>query len=200
MSSFDVTAVNFKNYDPLAYNDTTALAKEKNELGMLAIKEHAADVHPADLLSHEIRMFLEQENRRGFVPLDDSLSVQENLWRHYKIVQSYEHSFEEFIDKITEYRKEEKQEVNFMLRVDQVASIHKSMDRIANRSRGFVDQFERVQYTIDEALAAQFAEYKSAIDHSLDVGLHAKLPQGIEDVNLALNSLMDSVEATLEEA
>ena len=87
-----------------------------------------------------------------------------------------------------------------MLRVDQVAAIHKSMDRIANRSRGFIDQFESVQYTIDEALAAQFAEYRTAVDHSLDVGLHAKLPQGIEDVNEALNSLMDLVESTLAEA
>ena len=30
--------------------------------------------------------------------------------------------------------------------------------------------------------------------------MHAKLPQGIEDVNVALNSLMDLVEATLAEA
>jgi hypothetical protein len=42
------------------------------------------------------------------VPLNESLTLQENLWRHYKIVQSYEHAFEEFIQKITEYRKEEK--------------------------------------------------------------------------------------------
>ena len=139
MSSVSVSAVTFNNYDPLAYNDTEILAREKTQLGMQAVKENDASYHPSDLLSHEIRMFLEQENRRGLVALNDSLSLQENLWRHYKIVQSYEHAFEEFIQKIQEYRKEEQQEVNFMLRVDQVAAIHKSMDRIANRSRGFID-------------------------------------------------------------
>ena len=87
-----------------------------------------------------------------------------------------------------------------MLRVDSVERIHKSMDRISNRTRGFVNQFEQVQYTIDDALAAQFAEYKTAVDHTLDIGLHAKLPEQIEAANIALNSLLERVESTLLEA
>lgn len=154
VSAFEVNAVNFKNLDPNVYNDTAALAREKSELSLYAVKETDEYNHPADLLSHDIRLYLEQENRRGYVPLDDKLTLQENLWRHYKIVQSYEHAFEEFIRKIVEYRNEEKQEANFMLRVDSVEKIHKSMDRISNQTRGFVNQFEQVQYTIDDALAA----------------------------------------------
>lgn len=39
MSSFSIPAVNFKNWDPLAYNDTAALKKEYNELALKAVRE-----------------------------------------------------------------------------------------------------------------------------------------------------------------
>jgi hypothetical protein len=59
VSAISIPAVNFKNFDPLVYNDTAALKREYNELAMMAVKETDGYDHPADLLSHEIRMYLE---------------------------------------------------------------------------------------------------------------------------------------------
>lgn len=59
VSSVEVNAINFKNLDPQAYNDTAALAREKSELSLYAVKETDEYNHPADLLSHDIRMYLE---------------------------------------------------------------------------------------------------------------------------------------------
>lgn len=98
VSNIDVDGVYFKNYDPAVYQDPALLKAERMELIVEKSKIQKMEdgtYHPADLMAHKIRAHMEEENRKvlTFVKPDDE--KLEMLFKHYEMIQSYQHAFEE---------------------------------------------------------------------------------------------------------
>ena len=110
LSNIDVDMVRIKNLDGKVYNDPKELEAEKVEL--MAQKSRVQKLedgtyHPHDLMAHKIREHLEKENRKSLTFLDQKDSEIEMLYKHYQVVKSYQHAFDELIQKAQNYRKQE---------------------------------------------------------------------------------------------
>lgn len=115
------------------------------------------------------------------------------LWKHYKIVQSYEHAFEEFIGTIAGYRKQEEQEAEFRIKTSELQEIQKHLDNIASRTYNYVQQFDAVQKVIDEAFKAQFDELYTSVDTFKDSGVHNKMSRSYAEANSAIDHLLEVI-------
>jgi hypothetical protein len=58
-------------------------------------------------MAHKIREHLEKENRKSLAFLDQKDSKIEMLYKHYQVIKSYQHAFDELIQKAQQYRKQE---------------------------------------------------------------------------------------------
>jgi len=126
ISSIDVEAIYFKNYDSAVYQDKADLATEKLELtAQLKNIQKLEDgtFHPQDLMAHKIQMHMEEENRRALTILDEKDDRLEILYKHYETIISFQHAFSQLIKKADDYRQQEEFEGHWTLKASQLMQI-----------------------------------------------------------------------------
>lgn len=105
-SQISVESLNFKNFDPEAYQNDKELEKEKQELQLENAQIEKVDegkYHPADMLMIDVKTHMEEQNRKALTFLSDRDPKQQILFKHFKVIQGYERAFDEFIKKINDY-------------------------------------------------------------------------------------------------
>lgn len=86
--------------------------------------------HPHDLMTHKIREHVEKENRKALAFLDSKDSKIEMLYKHYQVIKSYQHAFDELNRKAADYRKQEEHEAMFSLKTTELQNIQTTLDEI----------------------------------------------------------------------
>lgn len=100
MSSIDIETLTFKNFDGTVYQNEMELKTEAIELSAKKArvdKMEDGSYHPSDLMAHKLREHLERENRKSLTFLYAEDEKLEMLFKHYMVIQSYQHAFEELI-------------------------------------------------------------------------------------------------------
>ena len=150
-------------------------------------------------MAHKIREHLERENRKSLAFLDSKDSKIEMLYKHYQVIKSYQHAFDELIRKAQQYRKQEEQEALFSLKTSELQNIQATLDEIKQRTVGFNAQFEECKEEVMSTFGAQFNEYATSVDNSPGHGIDSKLPPKMKNLHAIIDALIRKVDSTKEE-
>lgn len=192
-----------KNLDGKVYQDKKELDAERVEL--LARKSRIQQLedgtyHPHDLMAHKIREHVEKENRKSLAFLDANDSKIEMLYKHYQVIKSYQHAFDELSSKAQQYRKEEEREALFSLKTSELANIQQVLDEIKQRTIAFHGQFEDCKTEVMNTFTAQFNELMTSIDNQPGHGIDSKLAPKMKGLHEKIDQLIKKVDKTKEEA
>ena len=188
-----------KNLDGNNYGDLQQLKAENLELSAKKSqlqKLEDGTYHPHDLMNHKLREHIEKENRKSLTFLDKHDSKLEMLYKHYQVIKSYQHAFDELIMKAQQYRKQEEQEALFALKTNELANIQTVLDEIKQRTLTFNSQFVEVQDSITNTFNAQFSEFMTSVDNQPAHGIDKNLPPKLKNLHRKLDSLIETIDTT----
>lgn len=203
MSNIDIDTVSMKNLDGNVYQDKKELDAERIEL--LAQKSRIQQLedgtyHPHDLMTQKIREHLEKENRKSLAFLDSKDSKIEMLYKHYQVIKSYQHAFDELVQKAQQYRKQEEQEALFSLKTTELQNIQTTLDEIKQRTVAFNGQFVECRDEVMKTFGAQFNEYMTSVDNQPGHGIDAQLAPKMKNLHTNIDALIKKIDKTKEEA
>lgn len=122
------------------------------------------------------------------------------LYKHYQVIKSYQHAFDELVQKAQQYRKQEEQEALFSLKTTELQNIQTTLDEIKQRTVAFNGQFVECRDEVMKTFGAQFNEYMTSIDNQPGHGIDAQLAPKMKNLHSNIDALIKKIDKTKEEA
>ena len=147
-----------------------------------------------DLMSHKIRMHLESENRKVMTMLDQSDDRLDMLFKHYEMIQSYQHAFDELIKKAQSYRRQEEFEGSHTIKTSELTRVQNNLDQLRERADAFNKQFTDIKSTVIQTFGTQIQEYMTSVDVSPAVGVDRNFAPTFKNMHNKIDGLIEAID------